>query len=85
MIMVEFLIVWKLREKKGKNSKYLIIVRTKKSGVSPVMELKNMESVHLWNQEIRSPSTFGTKVWWSQSISRTKKSGVYQISYVRMI
>ena len=25
------------------------------------MELQNLESVHLWNQEIRSRSTFGTK------------------------
>ena len=32
-----------------------------KNGVSPLLELQNLESVHLWNQEIRSRSTFGTK------------------------
>ena len=32
-----------------------------KNGVSPLLELQNLESVHLWNQEIRSCSTFGTK------------------------
>ena len=31
------------------------------SGVSPLLELKILESVHLWNQEIWSRSTFGTK------------------------
>ena len=59
--MVEFWMSWKLREKKGKNGKYLVIVGTKKSGVSPLLELQNLESVHLWNQKIRSRSTFGTK------------------------
>ena len=59
--MVDFYILWKIREKKKKNGKYLVIVGTKKSGVSPLLEPQNQESVHLWNQEIRSHSTFGTK------------------------
>ena len=45
-------------EKKGK---FHVIVGTKNSGVSPVFELKNLESVHLWNQEIRSRSNYRTK------------------------
>ena len=59
--MVDFYILWILREKKEKNGKYLVIVGTKKSGVSPLLEPNNLESVQLWNQEIRSRSTFGTK------------------------
>ena len=44
--MDEFYFLWISREKKVKNGKYLIIVGTKNSGVSPLLELKNLESVH---------------------------------------
>ena len=48
-------------EKGEKHSKYLEIVGTKKNGVSPLLKLQNLESVHLWNKEIQSRSIFGTK------------------------
>ena len=82
--MVKFLILWKISEKIGKNWKFHVIVGTKKSGVSPVLELKNLESVHLWNQEIRSPSTFRTKFeGFSPFLELKNPDSVWYYSYKR--
>ena len=59
---MDFRFCWNEGSKKGEKQQISRNSWNQKSGVSPLSELQNMESVHLWNQEIRSCSTFGTKI-----------------------